>query len=281
MAARVDSASLEQLPNLKYLDLSHCQLKDSLYLHKNTELRYLDVSHNRTITRYATSPDKGKGYRDSGGSTTVTNMEYPDYKKYLWLADTRLKYPYRQEAYDQEYYTMDYNDTTGLYILDLMDNDKLEYLDISYTGIEQTALTHCHVSNARFIWIQDLHNLKYFYANYNGMRSMGIGTLNGKHHKEALKSLERLSVIGMRGADVTTMQGSMNFLNNGRCPNLHYVNVSYSDFDSIGVYNPAIDTLIVRGNPIHTLMFRLCRPSPILMQESVRSSNEDMTLKQI
>lgn len=214
-------------------------------------MRYLDVSHNRTITRYATSPDKGKGYRDSGGSTTVTNMEYPDYKKYLWLADTRLKYPYRQEAYDQEYYTMDYNDTTGLYILDLMDNDKLEYLDISYTGIEQTALTHCHVSNARFIWIQDLHNLKYFYANYNGMRSMGIGTLNGKHHKEALKSLERLSVIGMRGADVTTMQGSMNFLNNGRCPNLHYVNVSYSDFDSIGVYNPAIDTLIVRGNPIH------------------------------
>ena len=251
MAARVDSASLEQLPNLKYLDLSHCQLKDSVYLHKNTELRYLDVSHNRTITRYTSSPDKGKGYRDSGGSTSVTNRDYPDYKKYLWLADTRLKYPYRQQAYDQEYYTMDYNDTTGLYILDLMDNDKLEYLDISYTGIEQTALTHCHVSNARFIWIQDLHNLKYFYADYNGMRSMGIGTLNGKHHKEALKSLERLSVIGMRGADVTTMQGSMNFLNNGRCPNLHYVNVSYSDFDSIGVHNPSIDTLIVRGNPIH------------------------------
>ena len=251
MAARVDSASLEQLPNLKYLDLSHCQLKDSVYLHKNTELRHLDVSHNRTITRYTSSPDKGKGYRDSGGSTTITNMEYPDYKKYLWLADTRPKYPYRQEAYDQEYYTKDYNDTTGLYILDLMDNDKLEYLDISYTGIEQTALTHCHVSNARFIWIQDLHNLKYFYADYNGMRSMGIGTLNGKHHKEALKSLERLSVIGMRGADVTTMQGSMNFLDNGRCPNLHYVNVSYSDFDSIGVHNPNIDTLIVKGNPIH------------------------------
>jgi Leucine-rich repeat (LRR) protein len=251
MIARPDSASLEQLTGLKYLDLSHCQLKDSVYLHKNTELRYLDVSHNRTITRYTSSPDKGKGYRDSGGSTTVTNRDYPDYKKYLWLADTRLKYPYRQQAYDQEYYTMDYNDTTGLYILDLMDNDKLEYLDISYTGIEQTALTHCHVSNARFIWIQDLHNLKYFYADYNGMRSMGVGTLNGKHHKEALKSLERLSVIGMRGADVTTMQGSMNFLNNGRCPNLHYVNVSYSDFDSIGVHNPSIDTLIVRGNPIH------------------------------
>ena len=254
MAACPDSASVEQLTALRYLDLSHCQLKDSLYLHKNTELRYLDVSHNRTIARYTTSQNKGEGYRasDNGSDKTqVTNRDYPDYKKYLWLAETKPKYPYRQQTYDQEYYTKDYNDTTGLYILDLMDNDKLEYLDISYTGIQQTAATHCHVSNARFIWIQDLHNLKYFYADYNGMRSMGIGTLNGKHHKEALKSLERLSVIGMRGADVITMQGSINFLNNGRCPNLHYVNVSYSDFDSIGVHNPNIDTLIVRGNPIH------------------------------
>lgn len=253
MAAREDSASVEQLTGLKYLDLSHCQLKDSVYLHKNTELRYLDVSHNRTIARYTSSQDKGAGYRASIPANSTFNRDYPDYKKYLWLVDTKPQYPYRQEAYDQEYYTMDYNDTTGLYILDLMDNDKLEYLDISYTGIQQTAATHCHVSNARFIWIQDLHNLKYFYANYNGMRSMGVGTLNGKHHQEALKSLERLSVIGMRGADVTTMQGSINFLNNNRCPNLHYVNVSYSDFDSIGVHNPTIDTLIVNGNPIHQL----------------------------
>ena len=253
MDACPDSASVEQLPNLKYLDLSHCQLKDSVYLHKNTELRYLDVSHNRTIKRYTTSQDKGAGYRASIPPYNSFNRDYPDYKKYAWLVDTQPRYPGRQEAYDQEYYTLDYNDTTGLYILDLMDNDKLEYLDISYTGIEQTALTHCHVSNARFIWIQDLHNLKYFYADYNGMRSMGIGTLNGKHHQEALKSLERLSAIGMRGADITTMQGSMNFLNNGKNPNLHYVNVSYSDYDSIGVKNPKIDTLIIRGNPIHHL----------------------------
>ncbi len=253
MAACPDSASVEQLTGLKYLDLSHCQLKDSVYLHKNTDLRYLDVSHNRTITRYTSSPDKGRGYRASGGSTTHTNTNYPDYKKYLWLADTVCRYPGRQQAYDQEYYTMDYNDTTGLYILDLMDNDKLEYLDVSYTGIQQTALTHCHVANARFMWIQDLHNLKYLYADYNGMRSMGIGTLNGKHHQEALKSLERLSVIGMRGADITTMQGSMNFQNNGRCPKLHYINVSYSDFDSIGFKAPQIDTIIIKGNPIHHL----------------------------
>ena len=253
MAACPDSASVEQLTGLKYLDLSHCQLKDSLYLHKNTDLRYLDVSHNRTIKRYTSSQDKGAGYRASIPANSSYNHNYPDYKKYLWLVDTIPQFPYRQNKYDQEYYTMDYNDTTGLYILDLMDNDQLEYLDISYTGIEQTALTHCHVSNARFIWIQDLHKLKYFYANYNGMRSMGVGTLNGKHHQEALKSLERLSVIGMRGADVTTMQGSINFHNNGRNPNLHYVNVSYSDFDSIGVHNPNIDTLIIRGNPIHQL----------------------------
>ena len=182
MAACPDSASVEQLTGLKYLDLSHCQLKDSVYLHKNTDLRYLDVSHNRTIKRYTSSQDKGAGYRASIPANSSYNHNYPDYKKYLWLVDTVPQFPYRQNKYDQEYYTMDYNDTTGLYILDLMDNDKLEYLDISYTGIEQTALTHCHVSNARFIWIQDLHNLKYFYANYNGMRSMGIGTLNGKHH---------------------------------------------------------------------------------------------------
>lgn len=249
--AQLDSASLEQLTGLKYLDLSHCQLKDSVYLHKNTELRYLDVSHNRTIKRYTTSQDKGKAYRESIPANSSYNRSFEDYKKYLWLVDLTPKYPGRQENYDQEYYTLDYNDTTGLYILDLMDNDKLEYLDVSYTGIEQTALTHCHVSNARFMWIQDLHNLKELYADYNGMRSMGIGTANGKRYQEGLKSLERLSVIGMRGADVTTMQGSMNFRADSRCKNLHYINLSYSDFDSIGFYAPQIDTIIIKGNPIH------------------------------
>lgn len=257
-AAQPDSASLEQLTGLKYLDLSHCNLKDSVYLHKNTELRYLDVSHNRSIERHTTSQDKGAGIRnwiDNGNTST----SYPDYKKYLWLIDTTPKYPGRQEAYDQEYYTMDYNDTTGLYILDLLDNNKLEYLNISYTGIQQTALTHCHVSNARFIWIQDLPELKYFYADYNGMRSMGIGSQNGKKKTNGeiltpgLKSLERLSAIGMRGADVTTMQGSINFTLDTRCKNLHYINLSYSDYDSIGVYASKIDTIILTGNPIHKL----------------------------
>lgn len=254
--AQPDSASLEHLTGLKYLDLSHCNLKDSVYLHKNTELRYLDVSHNRTITRYTSSQDKGTGLRahiNSGHTST----SYPDYKKYLWLIDTTPKYPGRQESYDQEYYTLDYNDTTGLYILDLLDNNKLEYLDISYTGIEQTAMTHCHVSNARFIWIQDLPELKYFYADYNGMRSMGIGSQNGKKKTDGqiltpgLRSLERLSAIGMRGADVTTMQGSINFAIDTRCKKLHYINLSYSDFDSIGFYASKIDTIIITGNPLH------------------------------
>lgn len=257
-AAQPDSASLEQLTGLKYLDLSHCNLKDSVYLHKNTELRYLDVSHNRSIERHTTSQDKGAGIRnwiDNGNTST----SYPDYKKYLWVIETTPKYPGRQETYDQEYYTMDYNDTTGLYILDLLDNNKLEYLNISYTGIQQTALTHCHVSNARFIWIQDLPELKYFYADYNGMRSMGIGSQNGKKKTNGeiltpgLKSLERLSAIGMRGADVTTMQGSINFTLDTRCKNLHYINLSYSDYDSIGVYASKIDTIILTGNPIHKL----------------------------
>ena len=249
--AMPDSASLEQLGGLQYLDLSYCNLKDSVYLHKNTELLYLDVSHNRRIERHYTqqTPDKGAGYRASGGSPTNTNTSYEDYKKYLWLAASN--------STGLEEFTGDYNDTTGLYILDLMHNNKLEYLDISYTGIEQTALTHCHVSNARYIWIQDLPNLKYFYADYNGMRSMGIGTKYGKIHREALKSLERLSVIGMRGTDNRTMMGSINFRSPNDptlpspCTKLHYVNLSYANFDSIGVYNEAIDTLIIKGNPIH------------------------------
>ena len=253
--AQPDSASLEDLTELKRLDLSYCNLKDSVYLHKNTKLTHLDVSHNRTIKRYTSSQDKGAGYRAAGGSGTNTVTSYPDYKKYLWLATTNKQYPNRQDDYDQEYYTKDYNDTTGLYILDLMHNNDLEYLDISYTGIEQTALTHCHVALARYVWVQDLPKLKYFYADYNGMRSLGVSTKNGKIYQQGLKSLERLSAIGMRGADVTTMQGSINLhgeLSNN--PNLHYVNLSYSDYDSIGVgLAQHLDTLIIKGNPIHYL----------------------------
>lgn len=247
MPAMPDSASLEQLPNLRYLDLSHCNLKDSVYLHKNTDLRYLDVSHNRKIARSFTTQNKGAGYRAHIASGKLSSS-YPDYKKYLWLASN---------TNDREPYTNDCNDTTGLYILDLMDNNLLEYLDISYTGIEQTAMTHCHVSNARYIWIQDLPELQYFYSDYNGMRSMGIGTLNGKKRASAyastagLKSLKRLSSIGMRGTDKTTMQGSINFRENTVCTKLHYINLAYSRYDSVGVYIPTVDTLILRGNPIH------------------------------
>ncbi len=257
--AQPDSASLEQLTKLRYLDLSHCQLKDSVYLHKNTDLRYLDLSHNRTIERHDTRqyPDKGAGYRAAGGSTTNTVTSYPDYRKYLWLASS--------SSTGLEPYTGDYNDTTGLYILDLSHNPMLEYLNISYTGIEQTALTHCHVSLARYIWIQDLPNLKYFYADYNGMRSLGVSTKNGTSNKEALKSLERLSAIGMRGADNVTMHGSINLHGNVNTK-LHYVNFAYSDYDSIGCGSRRIedgvliddvaymlDTLIITGNPIHYL----------------------------
>ena len=254
MAAMPDSASLEQLPNLKHLDLSYCNLKDSVYLHKNPELLYLDVSHNRSIYRSFDSSSSNPKYQKAAefrnwiSNPQHSSTSFTDYKKYMWLAsNTDIR----------EYYTNDCNDTTGLYILDLMDNNKLEYLDISYTGIEQTALTHCHVSNARYIWIQDLPNLKYFYADYNGMRSLGVGTQNGKKREglttptAGLKSLQRLSVIGMRGTDKTTMQGSINFRENSVCTQLHYINLGYSRYDSIGIYIPTVDTLILKGNPIH------------------------------
>ena len=249
--AQPDSASLEQLTNLKYLDLSYCNLKDSVHLHKNRELRYLDVSHNRTIERIYEKPehDKGWDYRNAPDDGTADKRSFPDYKKYLWLKDPN--------STGLEPFTGEYNDTTGLYDLDLAYNNKLEYLDISYTGIEQTAAQHCYVANARYVWIQDLPNLKYLYADYNGMRSMGIGTKNGRFYQEGLKSLERLSVIGMRGTDNKTMKGSINFkspddpVSPSPCVKLHYINLSYSNFDSIGVYNPSVDTIIIKGNPLH------------------------------
>ena len=249
--AQPDSASLEQLTNLKYLDLSYCNLKDSVHLHKNRELRYLDVSHNRTIERIYEKPehDKGWDYRNAPDDGTADKRSFPDYKKYLWLKDPN--------STGLEPFTGEYNDTTGLYDLDLAYNNKLEYLDISYTGIEQTAAQHCYVANARYVWIQDLPNLKYLYADYNGMRSMGIGTKNGRFYQEGLKSLERLSVIGMRGTDNKTMKGSINFrspddpVSPSPCVNLHYINASYANFDSIGIYNPTVDTIIIKGNPLH------------------------------
>lgn len=249
--AQPDSASLEQLTNLKYLDLSYCNLKDSVHLHKNRELLYLDLSHNRTIERIYEKPehDKGWAYRHAASDGTADKRTFPDYKKYLWLKDPN--------STGLEPFTGEYNDTTGLYDLDLSYNNKLEYLDISYTGIEQTAAQHCYVANARYVWIQDLPNLKYFYADYNGMRSLGIGTKNGRFYQEGLKSLERLSAIGMRGSDNKTMKGSINFRSPddpktpSPCVKLHYINLSYSSFDSIGVYNPAVDTIILKGNPIH------------------------------
>ena len=254
--AQPDSASLEQLTRLEYLDLSYCHLKDSVFLHKNTQLRYLDVSHNRTIKRYyeRRTPDKGDAYRayvDPNGY--IDKRNFPDYKIYIWLKDPN--------STGLEEFTGDYNDTIGLYNLDLVYNDQLEYLDISYTGIEQTAANHCYVPNARYIWIQDLNKLKYFYADYNGMRSLGLTTRNGRNHREGLKSLERVSAIGMRGADDKTMKGSINYqsidpnVNANPSPlvNLHYINFSYSSYDSIGILNEKVDTLIVRGNPIHNL----------------------------
>jgi hypothetical protein len=254
--AQPDSASLEQLTGLQYLDLSYCHLKDSVHLHKNRELLYLDLSHNRVINRYyeRRTPDKGAAYRAYvDPDNTIDKRSFPDYKIYIWLKN--------EGSTGLEEFTGDYNDTIGLYDLDLAYNDKLEYLDISYTGIEQTAARHCYVANARYIWIQDLPNLKYFYADYNGMRSLGVTTMHGRFHKDALKSLERLSAIGMRGSDNKTMQGSINYktidpnIDSSPSPlvNLHYINFSYSSYDSIGIKNEKVDTLIIRGNPIHKL----------------------------
>ena len=229
--------NLEALTGLKWLDLSHNELCDSVHLYKNTLLEHLDVSHNQVITH---NPDKGK----ENGSFYTTNFlanqianGHREYKLYTWIAATHS---------NVEPYTGDQNDTIGVYHIDLKHNPNVNYININHTGIEFTALHHFYTYNTRYIWIQDCAALKEFYADYNGMRAFGV---SNNHN------VERITARAMRGADMTTMQGSLN-LHGENCPNLHFADFRDSQFDSIGTcFTPALDTLLISGNPIQYLDF--------------------------
>ncbi|MBR1551376.1 MAG: hypothetical protein IJ632_03545 [Muribaculaceae bacterium] len=237
--AHADMPNLEALTGLEWLDLSHNALRDSVHLYKNTLLKYLDVSHNQTITH---NPDKGKVNGSFISTSTIANeiaTGNRDHKPYLWIAATQS---------NVEPYTGDQNDTIGVYNIDLKHNPQVEYIDISHTGIEYTALRHYYTYNPRYIWIQDCAALKEFYADYNGMRAFGVSNN---------PNMERISARAMRGADMVTMQGSIN-LHGENCPNLHFADFRDSQFDSIGTcLTLALDTLLISGNPIQYLDF--CR----------------------
>ncbi len=239
VAAHPDLPNLEALTALEWLDLSHNTLCDSVHLYKNTQLKHLDVSNNQVITH---NPDKGKVNGSFISTSTIANeiaRGNRDHKPYLWIAATQS---------NVEPYTGDQNDTIGVYHIDLKKNPLVEYININNTGIEYTALHHYYTYNTRYIWIQDCAALKEFYADNNGMRAFGVS-----HNP----NIERISGRGMRGADRVTMQGSIN-LHGENCPNLHFADFRDSQFDSIGTcFTPALDTLLISGNPIQYLDF--CR----------------------
>ena len=217
--------SLEHLTGLTYIDLSHNQLCDSLHLFKNTQLDTLILAHNRTITEFADQA----AYQ--AGSTVQ--------KRFFTHDDIGM-----------------YNDTTGLRMLNLQHNPNVKYVDVSYTAIQYTAENETYMDNfatkanetsdhreGHFVYIKPTSaSLEEFYGDYNGMKTFGyVGNVFSK--------LKRISQIETRGQDETIMQGSLNPNRGGTIPNLEYLDISYSDLDTIGVvYLTKLKYLNVTGN---------------------------------
>lgn len=223
-------SSLERLTGLKYLDLSNNLLQDSLHLRMNTKLETLIVRNNRTITEYSDNSVVKKQFHTPGD-------------------------------------VGEFNDTTGLRMLNLIYNTELKYIDISYTGIHHFARDgrfdnykeDYYMANfakrgsetaknrePHYLLITNCNKLEEFYADYNGMKSAAF-IKNFEGHN--FPYLKRISMIETRGQDSYAMQGSWNPNGSGGCPNLEYINVANSDLDSIGVTNNKnLKYLNVSGN---------------------------------
>lgn len=206
-------SSLEHLTALEYLDLAYNNLQDSVHLYCNVNLKHLDVSHNNHITgvidgtitteaqKQAMIEKKGRRwmkYGKVGGKAygvNATNGQWDTHYNGVQAS--------RQRPFDLR--TEDLNDTTGLYHLDLGKNVNLEWLDISYTNIHNTAAgptymcpgwmnedwvtdddlsaTNATGKNTSGRWYCSWHNFVYFipcsklkviHADHNNMRSLGI-----------------------------------------------------------------------------------------------------------
>ena len=139
-------SSLEDLEGLKYLDLAYNNLQDSVHLYKNVNLKYLDVSHNNEIhgvfdgTITADNTAAQEAMRTKKAKRLVKYGMYYGEKGeltdalYAQACDDQAG---RQVRFDIRY--EDLNDTTGIYHLDLQKNVNLEWIDISYTNIHNTA----------------------------------------------------------------------------------------------------------------------------------------------
>ncbi len=252
-AANPTFSTLEDLTALETLKLNDNQLCDSVHLWKNKNLRYLDVSNNRSITQRAVGDYRV--YRKGDGTTA-------NWAK--MVADR---------------YTGDLNDTLGLRMLDLFWNQKLEYINISNTAIQNTAMDHyfmCNFDNPgtsdanahpekvpHYILVNRCKELLEFRADNNGMKSLGVGsaprttcynsrgsgnaevgthtyTENGVSGVEWVTGCPKLEIVSVKGARGQDPNIMMGELNvSARTPNVWYYDVSDGGFDYIGTANGA------------------------------------------
>ena len=254
--------NIEDLTGLKKLNLSYNLLSDSIHLAKNTALEWLDVSHNRTITERAAGLTQY--YRDTKDGT------FKAWNETTWTTE-------------MDQYTNDLNDTIGLRMLDLYNQAKLEYLDISYTNIENTAKTRVHVNNRvgpenltkntqassggekvgrwgvpRFVLVNHCSALVEFHTNYNAMKSLGIGSEPESYSSTnggaitGCPNLEVLEAIECRGQDPKIMQGEITI--SQRNPKMRYYNVKNSNFDKVNPYSTLLSNYSPSGQNLETLI---------------------------
>ena len=214
-----NESSLEHLTALEYLDLAYNELCDSVHLYKNVALKHLDVSHNNEIHGVI---DGTININDAAAVTAMKERKGRHLMKYGKIKFNGVKKTYgvnaSPEQWEEHYTNMqalrerpfdlrvcDLNDTTGIYHLDLSKNVNLEWLDISYTNIHNTAAGptfmcpgwmdkdwvtdidalsaenssnssnhRAYVSWHTFVYFIPCSKLKVIHADHNNMRSLGI-----------------------------------------------------------------------------------------------------------
>ena len=214
-----NESSLEHLTALEYLDLAYNELRDSVHLYKNVALKHLDVSHNNEIHGVI---DGTIDINDAAAVTAMKERKGRHLMKYGKIKFNGVKKTYgvnaSPEQWEEHYTNMqarrerpfdlrvcDLNDTTGIYHLDLCKNVNLEWLDISYTNIHNTAAGptfmcpgwmdkdwvtdidalsaknssnssnhRAYVSWHTFVYFIPCSKLKVIHADHNNMRSLGI-----------------------------------------------------------------------------------------------------------
>lgn len=295
LATIVGKPSLEHLTGLENLDLSYNLLKDSVHLYRNTQLKRLDVSHNQILGPLPTTNDERTaminkklttclkyGVTIKGDSTG--NHKIGPVGKSVTLTDDLRNELTQYDTYRQEYRYADFRpcdlrDTTGLYHLDLYYNTQLEYLDISYTNIHNTAAERKYMNpgwesspdgwdgwvsnytpNAQygpvkhhFILINRAEGLRVFKADHNNMQSLGtannlqLDTLSATHMYGDCAFMADVSIHGYGGY---IGYGSKGFTS-PNCAKAKYVDLSYGGYYSITPTNLTnVEKLIVTGNPI-------------------------------